>query len=164
MTVHASLESVEHLVAFDEFAKDGLVAVEVASGTEGDGELRSARVLSVVRDGQLATFIVSHGHILILEAHAKGTNVLLADATGRDSKSTLSLMELTVHVGVALGTFAEGLERVGSLWLSLGVKLENEVTDVLVTVGYGKVNFRVGWAGVAVQRAEATLAEVEQLF
>ena len=164
MTVDASLESVKHVVAFDEFAKDSLVAVEVASGAESDGELRSARVLSVVGDGQLATFIVSHGHILVLEAHAKGTNVLLSDATGRDSKSTLSLMELTVHVGVALGAFAKGLERAGSLWLSLGVKLENEVTEVLVTVGHGQVNFGVGCAAIAVQRAEATLAEVEQLF
>ena len=164
MTVDASLESVKHLVAFDEFAKDGLVAVEVSSGAESDGKLRSARVLSVVGNGQLSTFIVSHGHILVLEAHAKGTNVLLADASGRDSKSTLSLMELTVHVGVALGAFAQGLERVGSLWLSLGVELENEVTDALVTVGHSKVNFRVSCAAVAVQRAEATLAKVEQLF
>ena len=136
MTIDTGLESVKHLVAFNKFAKDSLVAIKVAGSAKSDGELRSARVLAIVGDSQLATFIVSHSHVLVLKAHAKGTDVLLTDTAARDSKSTHAMMELTVGVGVALRAIAESLERFRSLWLSLRVQLENEVSDALVTLGH----------------------------
>ena len=136
MTIDTGLESVKHLVAFNKFAKDSLVAIKVARSAESDGELRSARVLAIVGDSQLATFIVSHSHVLVLKAHAKGTDVLLTDTAARDSKSAHALMELTVDVGITLRAIAESLERFRSLWLSLRVQLENELSDALVSLGH----------------------------
>ena len=72
-------------------------------------------------------------------------------------------MELATSVRVTLGARAESLERIGSLGLILGVKLEYEVSDALITLGDGQVDSGVGRASIAVHR-EATLAEVEQLF
>ena len=82
VTVNTGLKSVKHLVAFNKLAKDCLVAIKIAGCAKSDGELRSTRVCSIVGEGQLATFIVSHRHILVLEAHAKGTDVLLTDTAG----------------------------------------------------------------------------------
>jgi hypothetical protein len=81
VAINTGLESVEHLVAFDELAENSLVAVKIRGCPERNGELRSTGVLAVVGDGELATFIVSHGQILVLEANAIGTNVFLSNAT-----------------------------------------------------------------------------------
>ena len=107
VAINSSLESVKDLVAFNELAEDSLVAVKVGSSTESDGEFRSSRVLAVVGDGKLATFIVSHGQILVLETNAIGADVLVAHTATRDSKSCLPLMEVGASVGVALGAVAE---------------------------------------------------------
>ena len=158
VTINASLESVKDLVAFNKLAKDSLVAIEVVCGAEGDREFGSSRVLSVVGEGQLATFIVSQSHVLILKANTKGTNVLFADTAGRDSKSGHTLVELGSDIGVSLGAIAECLERVSGLWLFLGVELEDEVTDALIILGDSDEHSRVRSAAVAVQCAEAALA------
>ena len=79
VTIDTGFESVKNLVAIDELAEDCLVAVEVLGSAESDGELGASGVLAVVGHGKLATFIVSHGHILVLESDAESTNVLLTD-------------------------------------------------------------------------------------
>ena len=82
VTIDTGFESVKNLVAIDELAEDSLVAVEVLGSAESDSELGTSGVLAVVGDGKLATFIVSHGHILILESDAESTNVLFTDTAG----------------------------------------------------------------------------------
>lgn len=78
VTVNTSLESIEHAVSFDELAEDGLVAIEVGSGTKGHSEFGAAGVLSVVRQSEHSTLVVSEGHVLVLEALAESTSVLLS--------------------------------------------------------------------------------------
>lgn len=148
MTINASLQSVKHFVAFDKLAKDGLVPIEVVRSAKRDREFRPSRVLPVVRHSQLAPLIVSHGHVLVLEAHPEGPHILIADATRRDAEPAQALVELRANVGVALGALAKRLERVGGLWLALGVQLEDELANALVVLRDGEVDARVGGAAV----------------
>ena len=165
MAIHASLQSIEHFVAFDKLAEDGLVAIEVVSSAKRDRELRASRVLSIVRESQLTSLIVSHGHVLVLQAHPKGTHVLLADATRRDAEPALTLVEPTADVRVALRAFTQRLERVGGLRLPLGVQLEDKVANALVVLSDGQIDAGVGGAAVVEDRGtEGALAdEIEQL-
>ena len=79
VTVHTSLESVEHLVSLNELAKDGLVTIKVGSGTKGNREFGAAGVLSVVRQSEHSTLVVSHGHVFVLEAESESARVLFTD-------------------------------------------------------------------------------------
>ena len=66
VAVDTSLESIEDLASLNELSENGLIAIKVWSSTESDRELRASSVLSVVREGELATFVMSHGQILVL--------------------------------------------------------------------------------------------------
>ena len=105
---------------------------------------------------------MSHRQVLVLDSHAERTDIILSDPSCRDSESRHALVEIAAGVGVALAAFAERLERFRGLWLSLGVELEDEVADALVTLSNSEVDFRVGWIAVVIQCAEAALTEVEQ--
>ena len=163
MAVNASLQSIEHSFTFDKLAENGLVPIKVGSSAERNRELGASRVLAVVGEGKLTSFVVSHGQVFVLEAQAESTNVFLAHATPRDSKATLSLVESRARVGVALGSFAECAEALSRGGLLVSVELEDEVSEELVTPGNSQVDSWVRGTAVVVQ-AEATLAEVEKLL
>ena len=74
------------------------------------------------------------------------------------------MMEVSASEGVALGAIAKGAEALASGGLLLSVQLENHLSKFLVTLGHGQVNSRVSRIAVVVQRGEAALAEVKQLF
>ena len=93
MTINSRFESIQNTLTLNELAKDSLVAVEVGSFAKRDGELGSARILTAIGKSKHATFIVSQCHVLILKSHAEGTHVLLTEATTRDSKAGLTLVE-----------------------------------------------------------------------
>ena len=164
VAVNTSLQSIEHLVTLDELTENGLVPIKVGSSSKCDSELRSSSVLSVVGERELSAFVVSHGQILVLEAQAESTDVLVAHAASRDSKATLSLMEARARVGVALGSFAECAEALSGGGLLVSVELEDEVSEELVTPGNSQVHSWVRGTAVVVQAAEATLANVEELL
>ena len=157
MAINASLESIENLASFNKLAKHSLVTIKVWSGTERDRELRSSSVLTIVRERELAAFIVSHGQVLVLEANAEGTDILVAHATSRDAKAALSVVESRAGVRATLSSFAESAEALSGCWLLLSVELENEIADLLVTLGHSEVDTWVGGIAVVVQAAEATL-------
>ena len=81
MAITACLKGIKYTLAINEFAEDSLVAVEVASRAESDGEFRTARVLSVIRKGKLTTFVMPQSEVLVLKAHAECTDILLSKAT-----------------------------------------------------------------------------------
>ena len=98
MAINATLEGLKDIFAFDELAENSLVAVEVGGFAERDRELGPARILAVIGESELTTFIVSHCHVLILEPHAESTHVLLTEAPTRDSKAGLSMVEGSARV------------------------------------------------------------------
>ena len=157
VAINASLESIENLASLNKLAKHGLVTIKVWCSTERDRELGSSSVLTIVRESELAAFIVSHGQVLVLEAHTKGTDILVAHATSRDAKAALSVMESRAGVRAALSSVTESAEALSGCWLLLSVKLENEIADLLVTLGHSEVDTWVSGIAVVVQAAEATL-------
>ena len=119
VAVDTSLKSIKDLASLNEFSENGLVAIKIGCSAESDRELRASSVLSVVRESELATFVVSHGQILILQAQAECTNVFVAHAASRDSEATLSLVERRSGVGATLSTIAKSAEALSGGWLSL---------------------------------------------
>ena len=134
VAVDTSLESVQHSVSFDELAKDSLVAIKVRGRAEGDRELRSTGVLSVVGQSEHAALDVSHSQVLVLKAQAKSTGVFLTKLASRDSETGHTVVERCADVR-ALATLAERAEALSSLRLSVSVQLEDKIAEFLVTIG-----------------------------
>ena len=95
VTVTTSLKGSKNALALDKLAENILVTIKVGSCAKGDSELGASIVLSIVRQSELTALVVSQCEILIHESLAEGTKILLANATSRDSKSRLTVVELS---------------------------------------------------------------------
>ena len=163
MAIAAGLQGIKDALAIDELAEHGLVSVEVASRAESDRELRAAGVLTIVGNGELTALVVPHRHVFVLKANAERSNVVLTHAAARDAEAGLAVVESGAGEGLALGAVAEGSEALRRLRLLLRVELEDEVADLLVTLGHGEVDALVRSVAVVVEGREAAPLDVEEL-
>ena len=95
VTVTTSLKGSKNVLALDKLAENILITIKVGSCAKSDSELGASIVLSIVRQSELTALVVSQCEILVHESLAEGTKILLANATSRDSKSRLTVVELS---------------------------------------------------------------------